>query len=132
MTGRATGWPALRCRFSVDGEVGHLRVLGEVGPNAGAELDGALDLASTRAPVLILDLRDVSFIDADAGFLLVRADRRIRREGGRLLVLPGSDDVQWLLAVTGIDRLLEVVDLPPDPVPGHTPSDSGRALSFSQ
>jgi hypothetical protein len=61
----------------------------EVGQNAGAESDGALDLASTRAPVLILDLGHVSLMDAGAGSLLVRADRRIRRAGGRLLVVAG-------------------------------------------
>jgi anti-anti-sigma factor len=132
MTGQATGSPALPCRFSVDGAVGSLRFFGERGQNAGAEPDGALDLASTRAPVLILDLGHVSLMDAGAGSLLVRADRRIRRAGGRLLVVAGSDDVQWLFAVTGIDRLLELVDPPPAPMPDHTPPESTRARSFSQ
>jgi hypothetical protein len=48
---------------------------------------------------------------------MVHAHRRIQAAGGRLVVVRGTAEVEWLLALTGADQLLELVDRPPDGTP---------------
>src|SRR4051794_283813 len=64
-----------------------------------------------RAPVgLVLDLRQLRFVDSCgiARILAVRA--RAMRAGRRLLLIRGSEAVQRLFALTGVADLFETVD----------------------
>ena len=65
----------------------------------------------------MLDLRKLEFIDSTGAHLMVHAHRRIHAAGGRLIVVRGTAEVEWLVALTGTDQLLELVDQPPDGTP---------------
>jgi anti-anti-sigma factor len=78
-------------------------------------LEGELDLH--RAPALtealqaaagsvVVDLRDVTFLDSTTLALLVREDRRRQAAGLDLIVLVGERTPTTVFAVTGIDRIL--------------------------
>ena len=56
---------------------------GELDIDAVPELDRALRHAD--APLVVLDLRELEFIDSSGAHLLLAADRRIRRAGRRLV-----------------------------------------------
>jgi anti-sigma B factor antagonist len=75
-------------------------------------LDQALRRAEADAALVVLDLRALAFIDSSGAHLLLAADRRIRRAGGRLVVVRGGDQVEWFFALIGIDAELEFVDWP--------------------
>lgn len=77
------------------------------------QLDDSLRSAPADAPEVVLDLRELEFMDCSAAQLLLVADRRIRRAGGRLLIVRGPAEVEWLLELIGVDRQLEFVDEPP-------------------
>jgi anti-anti-sigma factor len=74
--------------------------------------DLALRRAEAAAAIVVLDLRAVDFFDCSAAALVLAADRRIRASGGRLLVVRGPAEVDWVFELIGLDRQLELVDWP--------------------
>jgi len=99
-------------RSTVDGVV-NVALGGELDIATLSQVDWALRRASTSSDVIVLDLRELEFIDSGGAHLIVDADRRIRRAGGRLIVVRGSWEVHWLFVLLGIDRVLDVVDASP-------------------
>jgi anti-sigma B factor antagonist len=65
------------------------------------------------APTIVLDLRGLTFIDSSGLRALIMADQRVRADGGRVIVVKGSDRVNQVLEVTGVARQIELVDEPP-------------------
>jgi anti-anti-sigma factor len=74
------------------------------------ELDRQLRAAARDASLVVLDLRPLEFLDSSGAALILTTARRIRKAGGRLVVMRGSVDVQWLLALMRVDRELEFAE----------------------
>jgi anti-anti-sigma factor len=89
-----------------------LKVLGESDLARVPELDHELRRAEARTSLVVVDLRELEFIDASGACLLLEGHRRVRSAGGRMLVVRGPAEVEWFLALIGIDRELELVDWP--------------------
>jgi anti-sigma B factor antagonist len=85
-------------------------------------LDAALRRAQESHDLVVLDLRQVPFMDSSGLHALIAADQRARERGGRLVVVQGGDQIRRLLGLTGADRQLEVVDDPAEVL--SDPSDS--------
>lgn len=102
----------LSCLRCDDGSAVRVAVSGELDIATASEFDHALGRAEAHAGLVVLDLRELEFMDASAGWLMLAADRRIRRAGGRLVVVPGAE-VARTFELIGIDRQLELVDQPP-------------------
>lgn len=64
------------------------------------------------APLMIIDLRGVTFLDSSGLRLILEADSRSRRDGRRVLVVPGPAEVQRVFRVTLTDSRLEFTDDP--------------------
>jgi anti-sigma B factor antagonist len=87
---------------------------------------GELDMASTDKVAdsidalvgngvaeIVLDLRELTFMDSCGVGRLVAARRRARRAGRRLVLVRGGRAIQHLLALTGMDETFEIVgDIP--------------------
>ena len=86
---------------------------------------GELDLASSpaleqelesgtasRAEVVIVDLRQLEFMDSTGLSVLVRAHQRATDNGQRFAVVQGPQQVQRLLSLTGVADRLTLVDTP--------------------
>jgi anti-sigma B factor antagonist len=80
---------------------------------------GALDLATaepleaelrrveaTDAGAIRLDLTGIEFMDCSGIRVLVEADRRSRRNGGRLRLTRGVGQVERVIRLTGVDAIL--------------------------
>ncbi len=78
--------------------------------------------AQADAVVVILDLRGLRFMGCGGVELMLATDDRARRTGGHLVVVRGSE-VERLFALVAIDRLLHVVDRPPDELSAPEASD---------
>ena len=102
--------PRFSCRSVPKAGCVHVIPQGELDIATVPHLDRSLRIAREAEEDVVLDLRELEFIDSSGGHLLVAADRRIRESGGRLLVFLGSGEVAWLLQLLGIDRMLEVID----------------------
>jgi anti-anti-sigma factor len=88
---------------------------------------GELDLAScehleeeleqvnrSQSQLMILDLREVDFMDSTGLRLVVTADQHARESGRRFGVVNGSKQVRRLLSLTRVEEQLTVVDAPED------------------
>jgi anti-sigma B factor antagonist len=94
----------------------------EHGTHVLVRLCGELDLAAVEAvettllplearfPTVILDLREVTFIDSTGLRAIVSADSRSRMNGFELKIVRGSEDVQKLLYLAGLDKILPLID----------------------
>lgn len=67
---------------------------------------------ATRPPLLILDLRELSFIDSTALGQLVAAAKRARSEARRLVVVRPRGHTRRVFEITLLDRAFEMVDEP--------------------
>jgi anti-sigma B factor antagonist len=88
-------------------------------------VSGELDLASSpaleqelergsasRAEVVIVDLRNLEFMDSTGLSVLVRAHQRATENGQRFGVVKGPQQVQRLLSLTGVADRLNLADSP--------------------
>ncbi len=62
---------------------------------------------STGPDVVVLDLRQIRFVDSTVGAVLIAADTRARAAGRRLVLHTATGAVERLLALTGLDRRFE-------------------------
>ena len=91
-------------------------------------LQGELDLAcaytfdrelrrieADKPHCIVNDLRKLAFADSSGLGRLLGARRRARRDGRRLVLVRGSEAIQRLLAIAGIEESFEVVGaVPPE------------------
>jgi anti-sigma B factor antagonist len=68
-----------------------------------------------EAATFVLDLRGLTFIDSSGLRAVIMADQRVRSEGGRFVVVRGSDRVNQVMEMTGVAQRIELVDEPPAP-----------------
>ena len=59
---------------------------------------------------LVLDLRELTFLDSSGLRAVLMADRAVRAEGRRCVVVRGPERVNRVLELTGVDAHLELVD----------------------
>ncbi|HEV3055939.1 MAG TPA: STAS domain-containing protein [Solirubrobacteraceae bacterium] len=86
-------------------------------------LSGELDLASSAelqeeldrvggVELLILDLRELEFIDSTGLSVLVKAHQEAQESGREFGLVKGGAQVQRLLALTGLEERLRIADAP--------------------
>lgn len=68
--------------------------------------------AASRADLVIVDLRQLEFMDSTGLSVLVRAHQRATEHGQRFAVVRGPQQVQRLLSLTGVADRLTLVDAP--------------------
>jgi anti-sigma B factor antagonist len=93
--------------------------LGVAWVHVAAELDIAtapilartLRSAELRARLVVLDLRELTFVDSSGVRVIVYASLRARRAGRRLVLVRGPAQVQRLLALSGALDAVEIFDL---------------------
>jgi anti-sigma B factor antagonist len=90
------------------------------------QLEGELDMAGvdrfqrsltggrdSQAATYVVDLRGLSFLDSSGLRALIVADQSVRDDGGRFIVVRGSDRVNEVLEMTGVAQRIELVAEPP-------------------
>jgi anti-anti-sigma factor len=103
--------------FSIEehkqGSASVLTVTGELdlrtSPQLEERLAGAFDAG---AELVILDLRQIEFMDSTGLRALLGAEQRAQASGGRFALVRGADQVERVLTLTGVRDLLTVVDAP--------------------
>jgi anti-sigma B factor antagonist len=90
-----------------------LSLRGELDLSTVPKVEQALrQLETDGTPVVILDLRGLTFLDSSGLRLILDADTRARRDDRRLLVVPGPPEVQRVFQVTLTDARIEFVKDP--------------------
>jgi anti-anti-sigma factor len=70
-------------------------------------------LEAAHPRCLVLDLRELTFLDSSGLARLLAARRRARRDHRRLVLVRGTATVQRLFALTALDEQFEMVSAPP-------------------
>lgn len=90
-----------------------ISVSGELDLASSPALEEELDrVAQSDAKVVIVDLRNLEFMDSTGLSVLVRAHQRAEEDGRRLGLVNGSQQVQRLLSLTGVADRLTLADAP--------------------
>jgi anti-sigma B factor antagonist len=88
-----------------------VRVVGELDIATAPRLAQTLRSAELCARRLVLDLRDMVFMDCCGVRVIVSASVRARQVGGRLIVVRGPSAVDRVFVLTGTAPVLEIIDL---------------------
>jgi anti-anti-sigma factor len=92
---------------------------GELSLERAYQFDEELRIIEERRPsCVMIDLRELRFLDSSGLSRLLAARRRARRAGHRLVLIRGPRTVQRLLALTGVDESFEIVNDVPLAFPG--------------
>jgi anti-anti-sigma factor len=94
--------PAFECSWVNGGfEAAWVSVAGELDIATTPQLERALREAQVQARLVVLDLRELAFIDNFGVHAIVNAGIRARQVGHRLFLLRGSPGVDRVFTLTG-------------------------------
>jgi anti-sigma B factor antagonist len=96
-----------------------MHVAGELDRATSPKLAQTVHDARLHARLLVLDLRQVSFIESSALHVILDATADAREAGGRLMLVRGPAHVDRALTLTGARKELEVFDLLPTEPPAR-------------
>jgi anti-sigma B factor antagonist len=90
-----------------------ISVSGELDLASSPALEEELErVAQSDAQLVVVDLRNLEFMDSTGLSVLVRAHQRAEENGRRLGLVNGSQQVQRLLTLTGVADRLMLTDVP--------------------
>ena len=96
-----------------DGEMVRLALAGEFDLSNATQVEDALkEIERERPSLLVLDLRELTFMDSTGLRVMVSADARARDDSRRLAVVQGPEPVHRVFRITGLDDHLEMVETP--------------------
>lgn len=102
-----------------------LTASGELDLRTSPELEERLTRVwSSGAELVILDLRQIEFMDSTGLRVLLGAHQRAQESGRRFALVRGADQVERVLTLTGVRDLLTVVDAPEELLAGESSPES--------
>lgn len=109
--------PAAAGTLEIDAEArdgaAWLTLRGELDLATAPVFERALIEAEGGSTPLVLDLRQLGFIDSSGLRVILSAASQATEAGRRLVIVRGQNQVARVLDITGSDQHLEVVDEPP-------------------
>lgn len=95
-----------------DGDIVRVALSGELDVSTAPAVEQrlmALEAGETLGAV-VLDLRDIRFIDSTGLSLLINADSRGRKAGRRVTIVPGTGPPRRILETTGLRSRLDIAE----------------------
>lgn len=103
----------LELKMDEDDAAVRLALTGELDISSAPVLEEALGRIEAGEPeVLLVDLRQLEFMDSTGLRTLVGANQRARAQGRRLAIVRGPEQVDRIFSVTRLDERFEIVDDP--------------------
>ena len=103
-----------------DGSTEFIAVSGELDLASGPALESELDkVTAGDTKRVVLDLRELEFMDSTGLSIIVRAHQRLAEAGCELSLVRGSTQVQRLLDLTGVAERVRLVGAPEELLNGH-------------
>jgi anti-sigma B factor antagonist len=107
--------PWFTCTWKAGGAgAAWVHVTGELDLASAPLLRRALRDARSYARVVVLDLRELTFMDGSGVHVILEAAASVRRGDGRLILVRGSTHVDRALNLTGATSQVLIIDLDPD------------------
>lgn len=118
--------PAFTCRVRAEPAAALLTPAGELDLETAPMLDGDLRaLRDLGFETIVIDLRELTFIDTAGLQLLLRWAAAAARRGREFRLIPGADRVQLVLRLTGVLASLGLEQ------PGRNPPAAATASTHS-
>jgi anti-sigma B factor antagonist len=103
----------LQIETQVNGNMAVVSLGGELDISEVARVEQQLQTIEENAPpIVVLDLRGLTFMDSSGLRLVLEADMRARREGRRLAIVRGPEPVHRVFLIALLDKRLEFIDDP--------------------
>jgi anti-anti-sigma factor len=120
----AAGLCAVPPRFSCTWKEGGsgaawVHVAGELDLATSPKLRQTLHDAQLSASLVVLDLREVTFIESTGVHVILDAAGGVRRGEGRLILVRGPSHVDHALTLTGASSQVLILDLDPSEPPAQ-------------
>jgi len=110
----ASLYPRFACTLRDGGlDAAWVRVTGELDIATAPQLAEMLGRAEERCQRMVLDLRQVTFMDASGVHVILDAALRANAAGRRLVLVRGPSQVDRVLDLTRASDTLEILDLDP-------------------
>jgi anti-anti-sigma factor len=106
---------SFRCESRRDGDVAWVQPIGELDLDTATNLDQ--ELAAVReagAARIVLDMRALTFMDSTGLRLVIRWDTDARQGGFEFAIVPGTEVVQRVFRLTGMDDVIAIAEPPPE------------------
>jgi anti-sigma B factor antagonist len=101
----------LELTTETDGTTVRLALTGELDIAGAARVEQELERIEREPPAtIVLDLRELAFMDSTGLRVIVAADSRAREQARRLVIVRGTDTVQRIIEMTRLNERLEIVD----------------------
>lgn len=107
--------PSFDLRVVRNGRATHIVPCGELDIATTPALEQALmDAAADGVPEIVLDLRELTFMDSTGLRALAQANTRADEAGVALSIIRGPRQIDRVLEISGLGTLLPLVDAPVD------------------
>jgi len=108
-----------RVEVREEGQGTVIALSGELDLASSPALEDALErVLSSDAKIVVIDLRELEFMDSTGLSILVRAHQTAEEQELALHLVNGPPQVQRLLSLTGVGERLSLIDAPEDVVGG--------------
>jgi anti-sigma B factor antagonist len=105
---------SFRCETGRDGDTTWLQPIGELDLDTATQLEAELAaVRATGADRIVLDLRELRFMDSTGLRLVIRWHTAAREERFAFAIVPGPEVVQRVFRLTGMDEQIQVAPPPP-------------------
>jgi anti-sigma B factor antagonist len=95
------------------GETPWVTLSGELDISTAPEVERELVRIDREAPSrIVVDLRELTFIDSTGLRAIITADARFRRSGARMILVPGPPAVDRVFRIALLDQRLEFSEDP--------------------
>lgn len=112
------------CVVAADGQnAAWIGARGELDLASAPQLERTLHEALDSARMIVLDLRQLTFIDSTGLHLIIEAHGRARDAKRRLVLIRGPAQIHNLFELVGLADRLEIVDLEQDDPRDASPAD---------
>lgn len=112
--------PKCVCSWEAGGsDAAWVHVSGELDHATSPQLRQTVHDAQLHALLVVLDLREVTFMESSAMHVILDAASDLRGTGGRLILVRGPAHVDLALTLTGACDELEIFDLAPSEPPAQ-------------
>lgn len=106
--------PSFDLRVVHNGRSTRIAPCGELDIATTPELEQALDAAANGGGEIVLDLRELTFMDSTGLRALAQANTRAEETGVALSIIRGPRQIERVLEISGLGALLPLVDAPDD------------------
>jgi anti-sigma B factor antagonist len=102
---------SFRCDTRREGDESWVRPTGELDLDTASQLDAELGgQRAAGASRIVLDMRELTFMDSTGLRLVIRWDNDARAEGFEFAIVPGPEVVQRVFRLTGMDDVIPIAE----------------------